>query len=273
MSGCGGRVRLPKRMILGGSLLMMVLFYYAALPEPSMYSGGDGPGHRGPLADDTEIVMNVGNGQRISHGSWVEAKGETIGKSSKQRNYNFQDSRADAGSCGLVSNDNSDSGSCAPASDKRHKEPENNRFSIATEENDVSTSEMPKKNTLAVNVAWTTAKKQESIQEDDQGSKKEDGFMVETEEERVDREEKETIAATIEAEIEREEAEFREMNKDEDDSDNGEEQEEDGANGIDMHQFTESLFQSDQESTEEDGYSKEDRLGQAGPLETMDDEE
>ncbi|KAF9280486.1 hypothetical protein BGZ74_002589 [Mortierella antarctica] len=276
MGGCGGRVRLPKRMILGGSLLMTILFYYASLPEPLMYSGGDGKGHKGSLADDTEIVMNVGHGERISHGSRLEAKGEqTIGKSSKQRNYNFQDGRADAGSCGLVSNDDSDSGSCAPASGKRHKELENNRFSIATEENDVSNSEIPSKSP-SVSVARTTAKEQESIQEgeDDQGSERKDGPMIETEEERIDREEKETIAATIEAEIEREEAEFREMNKDADDSDDDEGQEDDGASGSDMHRFAESLFQSDQESTEEEEeYRKEDRLGQAGPLETMDDEE
>ncbi|KAF9336520.1 hypothetical protein BG006_008321 [Podila minutissima] len=277
MGGCGGRVRLPKRMIMGSSLLMMILLYYASLPEPLMYSGGDGRGHKGPLADDTEIVMNVGHGERISHGSWMKAKGEqTIGKSSKQRNYNFQDSRADAGSCGLVSNDNSDSGSCAPPSGKRHKGLENNRFAIAIEENDVPTSEIPSKNLSVVSMALTTAKEQESIQEGegDQGSERKDGSMTETEEERMDREEKETITATIEAEIEREEAEFREMNKDKDDSDDDEGQEDDGASGGDKHQFAESLFRSDQESTEEEEeYRKEDRLGQAGPLETMDDEE
>ncbi|KAG0024822.1 hypothetical protein BGZ81_007581 [Podila clonocystis] len=293
MGGSGGRLRVPKRMILSGSLLMMVLFYYVSLPETSMYLGRDnGEVHKGSLADDTEIVMDVGNGERNSHG-WLEVKGETIGKSSKQRNYNFEDIRADAGSCGLISNDNSDSGSCAPASDKRHKELENNRFSIA-EEDDVSTSETLSKDPSKVKVAWSKTQEQESIQEqdDDQGSELEDGFMMETEEERVDREEKETIAATIEAEIEREEAMFREMNKNEDedeeeaelaqrledleksDDSHDEEQEEDGASDSEAHQLVKSLFQGDQEfAEEEEEYRKEDRLGQAGPLETMDDEE
>jgi hypothetical protein len=42
-----------------------------------MYTGGNsGEGHKGSLADDTEIVMDAGNSERISHGSWVEVKGE-----------------------------------------------------------------------------------------------------------------------------------------------------------------------------------------------------
>lgn len=116
--------------------------------------------------------------------------------------------------------------------------------------------------------------------------------MTESEEERVDREERETIVATIEAEIKREEAESRKVNKDEyddeeeeeevermgdreksTDNDNVEEEEDERASDGDMHQLVESLFQGDQEFTEEEEYRKEDRLGQAGPLETMDDEE
>ncbi|KAG0318881.1 hypothetical protein BG000_004044, partial [Podila horticola] len=210
----------------------------------------------------------------------------TIGKSSKQRNYNFDDSRVDAGSCGLISNDKSDTGSCAPASGKKHKDPKSNRLSVAIED-DVSTNETPSKDP-------SKAKERESIQEedDDQGSKREDGLMIESEEERVDREERETIVATIEAEIKREEAESRKVNKDEyddeeeeeevermgdreksTDNDNDEEEEDEGASDSDMHQLVESLFQGDQEFTEEEEYRKEDRLGQAGPLETMDDEE
>lgn len=81
MGGSRGRVRLSKRMILSGSLLMMVLFYYVSLPEPLMYpSGGADVGRKGSLADDTEIVMDAssrrGNDARVSHESWMEVKGE-----------------------------------------------------------------------------------------------------------------------------------------------------------------------------------------------------
>ncbi|KAF9375145.1 hypothetical protein CPB97_011676 [Podila verticillata] len=313
MGGSGGRVRLSKRMILSGSLLMMALFYYVSLPEPLMYpSGGADAGRKGSLADDTEIVMDAsstrGNDARVSHESSMKVKGETIGKSSKQRNYNFEDTRADTASCGLVNNDSSDSGSCAPASSKKHKDLENNRFSTAIEEDD-SASKLSEAS--EVNVEWSKAKERESIQEedDDQGNEKEDGSMIESEAERVDREEKETIAATIEAEIKREEAESRGVDKtieeaieafkeiveeeeeeyeEEEDvtseadlekvygeSDDEEDEEDERASDGDMHRFVEGLFLGEDGFTEEEEeeYRKEDRLGQAGPLETMDDEE
>lgn len=82
MGGGRGRVRLSKRMILSGSLLMMVLFYYVSLPEPSMYpSGGANVGREGFLADDTEIEIDTsanmrGRGARVSYGSRKEIKGE-----------------------------------------------------------------------------------------------------------------------------------------------------------------------------------------------------
>ncbi|KAF9408097.1 hypothetical protein BGZ94_002452 [Podila epigama] len=315
----GGRVRLPpKRMILSGSFLMMVLFYYVSLPdartdgEVSFTTGGARVGKAqggSALSDDTDIVMDATEVvlpalDQVPHGAWLEPsvkKTKSYGKSSKaelrgQRNYRFEESSVvndDVGSmeCGLTGNTewgderensgDSSSKSCSPPSRTKNEDE-----SMLTDKE---------------------KEEQESIQmeDDEQGRELEDGSSSplsstnaskESAEDQEDLEEKETIAATIEAEIEREEAEARkaamakgkDKNKDKAKGLNrqdvdvfdevGRDDEEDEA---DVHQFVEGLFQgsmeespdSVKEEAEETVDHKEDRLGQAGPLETLDDEE
>ncbi|KAG0342093.1 hypothetical protein BG004_005756 [Podila humilis] len=123
-------------MLLCGSLLAMVLFYYVSLPEPSMFPSGGGPGAKGSqkgavISDDTEIVMEdtaaprliiVGSdvhGSHKSHESWIEANNRKVyRKPSKtnlrdQRNYNIKDTSNDNASCGLISGQGSGE-SCTP---------------------------------------------------------------------------------------------------------------------------------------------------------------
>ncbi|KAI1321591.1 hypothetical protein EDD11_003071 [Mortierella claussenii] len=279
IGGNGGGMRLfhSKRILVGGSLLLMILFYYVALPEPQL-----------PRAEQVVFVdddlTQASSAPVVHHPVWKSNKGSKV----------------------LL--DNADAIVALPApqnnsSRKKTKWLENSEESkveMATkpeldqEQDDEQGDE--KEDGASQEAVERKQREQEGKRlGGTQGLSKQGGERVhkpidvsEGLLEEYEREQGRDYATQVEVNRRPNEGgddgEYQGDNIDdfgEDDryvdgklrDDLTEEDEEELAEE-NMHQLVEDLYQGDNENmADNDGYLKEDRLGQAGPLETMDDED
>ncbi|GJJ68809.1 hypothetical protein EMPS_01155 [Entomortierella parvispora] len=334
VGGHGARLRLfsSKRMVLSGSLLMMVLFYYVALPEPGMGHLEDRTPSQADqqfrkaskgsaLADDTEIMMALPARERTIEAALPWFGSSDHGRASKDGEGSVQVgvgclTDQEGTSCLVGSPVKKDSFKSKGSRVKKKTKKEGKlgvMSGAAAAEAEAKENRVLETDPKASHFSdkWTAGKELESIQEeeDEQGAEKEDGqeqeqleeleaeeeAALEMAEERFEEAEEALEEAILGAEEQlREQDELLEeeqlerivegpdeeplteeelLNLTEDEED--EDEEEEDMEGEDIHRFVEGLFHdSAADMTEyEQEYREEDRLGQGGPSETMDDEE
>ncbi|KAG0301782.1 hypothetical protein BGZ98_008058 [Dissophora globulifera] len=233
----GDRVRLSKRTLICGSLLLIIMFYYLALPsDPSTRS------------EDVETDLNdlTATGTIVSTGSGGGAKTST---SSSQRKNNAGKGGGDNGNM-------------------RVKPWLGNEDNVKNSEDDTEECSINGNDSGSC----STTSKIDSVQEqdDEQGDEKENGAEEEEKEEEEERERAEESAEEAIAEAEElveEAAEQLEEAIAQKVRSKGK-----GGNKK-VTKGKKAMKGKNANDYEEGGVRREDWLGQAGPVETMDDEE